>query len=59
LPQVWEEGRFSTRNADAINPSSIVPQPCQDMLHGNGGKLIRVENKVIIVTIGTAKVALG
>jgi hypothetical protein len=29
------------------------------MLHGNGRKLFRIENKVVIVTIGAAEVALG
>ena len=59
MPQVREEGRFSTRYAYAINPSSIVPQPCQDMVQGNGGELVRIENKIVIVTVGTAKVAQG
>ena len=29
------------------------------MLKGNGGELVGIEHKVVIVTIGTAKVTLG
>jgi len=50
---------FSTRDAHSVHPSVELSKTIQYLLHGNIRVVFTVENKSMIVTEGTPKIAPG
>jgi hypothetical protein len=53
------EGRFSTREADPINPVPKRKEVSQNVIEWNGRISLRLKNKRVVMAVRTTEIAVG